>query len=115
MKEKRLTGTIKYWNGRKGFGFLETEGQEKQVFVHIKAFTIRKTKPIIGQVVTYTLSVDNQDRTRADNVLYEGEVAPASSEEKEENTSSSLPFIIGAALVVAIVGYLIAKAVISFS
>ena len=55
MKEKRLTGTIKYWNGRKGFGFLETEGQEKQVFVHIKAFTVRKNKPQIGQAVTYLL------------------------------------------------------------
>jgi len=115
MKEKRLTGTIKYWNGRKGFGFLETEGQEKQIFVHIKAFTIRKTKPIIGQVVTYTLSVDNQERTRADNVLYEGEVAPESSEEQEKSSSSPLAFIVIAALVVAAVGYLIAEAVISFS
>ncbi len=111
MKEERLTGTIKYWNGRKGFGFLETEGQEKQVFVHIKAFTIRKNKPLIGQEVTYTLSVDNQGRTRADNVLYKGEIAPGTVKEKEKSDFSFLLYIIIAGLIVSGIAYLISKAV----
>ena len=54
MKEKRLKGTIKYWNGRKGFGFIDPEAGDQQIFVHIKAFTVRKGKPVIGQEVTYT-------------------------------------------------------------
>jgi cold shock CspA family protein len=105
MKQKRLTGTIKYWNGRKGFGFLETEGEEKQVFIHIKAFAIRKTKPAIGQVVTYTLSEDEQGRTRANDVLYDGEEAPK---------SAGLPFVIISVSLIAVIAYLISHVVAKF-
>lgn len=69
MKEKRLKGKIKYWNGRKGFGFIEPDEGEGQVFVHIKAFIERKGKPRIGQELTYTLSSDDQGRSRAENVM----------------------------------------------
>jgi len=69
MKEKRLKGAIKYWNGRKGFGFIAPDNEDKQIFVHIKAFTERKGKPVIGQEVTYTLATDDQGRPRAENVM----------------------------------------------
>jgi cold shock CspA family protein len=69
MKEKRLKGAIKYWNGRKGFGFIAPDNEDKQIFVHIKAFVERKGKPVIGQEVTYTLSADDQGRSRAENVM----------------------------------------------
>jgi len=108
MKETRLTGTIKYWNGRKGFGFIEPEDGGKQVFVHIKAFTVRKGKPVIGQVVTYTISSDDQGRTRANDVLFEGEVGQVKVEEKETEKSGSifrsLPFI---AVSVLVLGYIV--------
>lgn len=110
MNETRLTGTIKYWNGRKGFGFIEPQDGEKQVFIHIKAFMLRKNKPTIGQVVTYTLSVDNQGRTRADKVLYEGEISPEENAQQEKNSSSVIPFFIISALIVSAVAYLIYKA-----
>ena len=77
MKEQQLKGTIKYWNGRKGFGFLEPEGDGdgKQIFVHIKAFSVRKNKPSIGLEVYYDLSTDEQGRFRADNVMTAEELA----------------------------------------
>jgi len=34
MSEKK-TGTIKWFNSMKGFGFIDVEGQEKDVFVHM--------------------------------------------------------------------------------
>jgi cold shock CspA family protein len=116
MKQKRLTGTIKYWNGRKGFGFLETEGEEKQVFIHIKAFAIRKTKPAIGQVVTYTLSEDEQGRTRANDVLYDGEEAPESMtvEADKIRKSAGLPFVIISVSLIAVIAYLISHVVAKF-
>ena len=98
MKEKRLKGAIKYWNGRKGFGFIapDNESEDKQVFVHIKAFTERKGKPVIGQEVTYTLSADDQGRSRAENVMNaEDDVASASE--------GSSTMMIAAAVVVVII------------
>ena len=32
-----LKGTVKWYNGRKGFGFIEREGKEKDAFVHASA------------------------------------------------------------------------------
>jgi len=97
MKAQRLKGTIKYWNGRKGFGFIEPEGgDDKQVFVHIKAFSVRKNKPSIGLEVHYVLSADEQGRPRADNVMTSEELALEKSENK-----SSLMMIVGLVVVVA--------------
>ena len=32
-----LTGKIKWYNGKKGYGFIERDDKEKDVFVHITA------------------------------------------------------------------------------
>ena len=32
-----VNGTVKWFNARKGFGFITVEGQEKDVFVHFSA------------------------------------------------------------------------------
>ena len=32
-----LTGTVKWFNGKKGFGFIEREDKEKDAFVHVSA------------------------------------------------------------------------------
>ncbi len=94
MKEKRLKGAIKYWNGRKGFGFIAPDNEDKQIFVHIKAFTERKGKPVIGQEVTYTLSTDDQGRPRAENVMNAAD---------DVASESSSTMIIAAVVVMAIV------------
>ncbi|MBL1321316.1 MAG: cold shock domain-containing protein [Methylophaga sp.] len=95
MKEKRLKGAIKYWNGRKGFGFIAPDNEDKQIFVHIKAFTERKGKPVIGQEVSYTLATDDQGRTRAENVM--------DAADDVESESSSTMMITAVIVVVAIV------------
>jgi len=100
MKEKRLKGTIKYWNGRKGFGFIDPEAGDKQIFVHIKAFTVRKGKPVIGQEVTYTLSADEEGRPRADNVLN------AEDDVASESSSSAMMIVAITVAVVAVSVYL---------
>merc|ERR1712096_51699 len=37
QKEKRLNGTVKWYNGAKGYGFIQREDKEKDIFVHFSA------------------------------------------------------------------------------
>ena len=36
-EEKRLNGKVKWFSGAKGYGFIEREGDEKDIFVHFSA------------------------------------------------------------------------------
>ncbi len=95
MSNERFNGTIKYWNARKGFGFIspeaETGDEEKQVFVHIKAFATRTTKPTIGQTVNYVISTDDQGRTRAEDVIKtDEETAPKATSSEEQSSVKKL-------------------------
>lgn len=110
MSEQRLTGKIKYWNARKGFGFIEPGEGDKQIFVHIKAFTERKNKPKIGDIVSYLLSEDDTGRPRADEVL---EMSEADLQQAATSTTRKNPVVLIAtiAIVLAIVVIAVAQLV----
>lgn len=55
------TGTVKWFNGQKGFGFIAPEGGGSDVFVHISAVERAGLTGLAeGQKVTYELAVDRR-------------------------------------------------------
>ncbi|OHC76509.1 MAG: cold-shock protein [Rhodospirillales bacterium RIFCSPLOWO2_12_FULL_58_28] len=64
------TGTVKWFNPTKGFGFIEPESGDKDAFVHISAVqkagltTLRE-----GQKVEYELVPGDKGKSSAENLV----------------------------------------------
>jgi cold shock protein len=55
------TGTVKWFNAQKGYGFIEPEDGSKDVFVHISAVERAGMRSLNeGQKVTYELERDQR-------------------------------------------------------
>jgi CspA family cold shock protein len=62
------TGTVKWFNPSKGFGFIQPEVSGKDVFVHITALEKANLRTLQeGQRLSYELAV-NKGRTSAVNL-----------------------------------------------
>lgn len=59
------TGTLKSWNDERGFGFIEPENGGQEIFVHIKAFTVRSARPVAGQRLTFQVETTADGKKRA--------------------------------------------------
>ncbi len=63
------TGTVKWFNAQKGFGFIQPDQGGQDVFLHISA--VEKSgigNPRDGQKVSYELEQDRRGRTSATNL-----------------------------------------------
>ena len=59
----RQTGTVKFFNQSKGFGFITPDGGGKDVFVHITAVQRSGMESLDdGQRVTFETEADNRGR-----------------------------------------------------
>ncbi len=59
----RLTGTVKFFNAAKGFGFITPEDGSKDVFVHATAIERAGLQTLNeGDRVTFTLEDDRRGR-----------------------------------------------------
>ena len=65
------TGTVKWFNATKGFGFIEPESGGQDVFLHISAVERAGLEsPPEGQKVEYDLESGRDGRTSAANLKY---------------------------------------------
>ena len=63
------TGTVKWFNRSKGYGFIEPEDGSKDAFVHISAVEQAGLSTLKeGQKVTYDLAAGQNGKTAAENL-----------------------------------------------
>jgi len=67
------TGTVKWFNSQKGFGFIQPDDGSKDVFVHISAVERAGLSNLNeGQKVSFELTTDRKSgKTSADNLRVE--------------------------------------------
>lgn len=64
-----ITGTVKFFNATKGFGFIQPDDGTKDAFVHISAVERAGLSTLAdGQKVTYTLETGRDGRASAANI-----------------------------------------------
>ena len=65
------TGTVKWFNATKGFGFIQPEDGGKDVFLHISAVErAGEQPPQEGQKLSFDLESGRDGRTSAGNIRY---------------------------------------------
>jgi len=64
------TGTVKFFNSTKGFGFIEQDGGGADVFVHISAVERAGMRTIVeGQKLSFDVVKDNRNgKSAAENL-----------------------------------------------
>lgn len=66
-----MTGTVKWFNAGKGYGFISNDENGEDVFVHFSAIQVEGFKTLKdGQKVTFDLETDSENgKVRALNVV----------------------------------------------
>ena len=63
------TGSVKWFNAQKGFGFIQPDDGGKDIFVHVSALEESGLKTLNeGQKVSFDLTPDRQGRDNAVNL-----------------------------------------------
>jgi CspA family cold shock protein len=66
------SGTVKWFNGQKGYGFIQPDDGSKDVFVHISAVERAGLRGLNeGQKITYDIERGQQGKTSAVNLRAE--------------------------------------------
>lgn len=65
-------GTLVRWIDDKGFGFIKPDNGNGDIFIHISALKGMSRSPVIGDVIHFQTSLDNNGKTRAINASIEG-------------------------------------------
>lgn len=103
----RYQGRITNWKDDQGYGFITPNGGGEPVFLHIKAFSRRQTRPIGDEIVTYEVSTDARGRLRASAVEFvrgTGRKRPVAS-----NAPSRLPLALVALVFALLAGATVAN------
>ncbi|MDX2506605.1 MAG: cold shock and DUF1294 domain-containing protein [Gammaproteobacteria bacterium] len=110
----RKKGKITNWNDGKGFGFITPIGGGNRIFIHVKAFKNRNTRPEINQIVTYDISTDSQGRVCAENASRLGDKSTNRSKRKFSITSFIVVFVFSVLLCLSVLAAKIPVIILAF-
>lgn len=99
----RYKGRLAKWNDEKGYGFVTPNGGGDKAFVHIKAFSSLRRRPVDGDILIYEVARDARNRLRAKNIRYADEPNPAAYRETSQFAGVAVVVIFFFSLAVLVV------------
>lgn len=69
----RNVGRISDWQDDKGYGFVVSKDDGARAFVHVKAFQWGSRRPVDGDLISYSKSIDSRSRTNAIDIRFAGQ------------------------------------------
>jgi uncharacterized membrane protein YsdA (DUF1294 family)/cold shock CspA family protein len=103
-------GKITTWHDDKGFGFVTQNGTTTKTFLHVSSLQRQGRRPVLGDIMTYTLGIDKNGRSCAEQIAFADEPRRATIAEITERNSASMKNVI---IAIAIFAPLLVLAVIT--
>ena len=72
MAETEQKGVLKTWKDDRGFGFIQPDNGDKDIFVHISSLKGMARRPVRGDVLFYQVGEDAGGKFKAINARIEG-------------------------------------------
>ena len=86
------TGTVKFYNEHKGYGFIQPDGGGNDAFVHISAVERAGFRSLRqDQRLNYELEEDQRGKLKAVRLESADETAPASAPESDQPETAEAP------------------------
>ena len=86
----RYQGTLRTWKDDKGFGFLEMDESQKEVFVHIRAFETKERRPQTGDRVSFVIHPAADGRWHAAEAKIAGQQTSTSPRKATKKDSAKV-------------------------
>ena len=106
--EPRIDGKLKTWNEDKGFGFITPLNGGQDVFVHISSYPRRGGKPVVGEALSFEITLNADQKKKAVNVQRLGQLQGKSvSPRRPDRSRRRGGSFFGAVASIAFIGVLI--------
>lgn len=106
--EPRIDGKLKTWNEDKGFGFITPLNGGQDVFVHISSYPRRGGKPVVGETLSFEVTLNADQKKKAVNVQRPGQLHGKSASPRQPNSSGRRGgSFLGTVVSIAFIGVLI--------
>ena len=100
-------GFIKSWRRDRGFGFINVDGQDDDVFVHISELRDLGRPPRIGDEISFSIETQDNGKNRAINCKVKGSNKQSNGNNPNQTTEASknkTTLAIGIVLAIAALG-----------